>query len=268
MEYNTGVREWVFVHGVMQEAAQKVLLYMKQYDFTLQIMGYEPNDPDLLDKKSGKPFVILLNPHQEVNTVATSSPGLRPLNTALLTDPSATGKPVETPTLNDKQVPSVTGKTVATTTLNDEPVPSVTEKTVEPPTLNDKQVMIGPVTTEAPSSSISESITITATKEVAENSDDESTPSSINWKCDFDHTNMHLLLPEADSRYCFQGRDFDGVRCAECNTLFVRSTKGIDNCFKPTDKKPMYTCMNRREKCPYALCFTCHHSFLLRYVRK
>jgi hypothetical protein len=90
------------------------------------------------------------------------------------------------------------------------------------------------------------------------------------WKCQFDHSDFHMFVPESDSRYCFKGRDFDGVHCTvpTCNKLFVHCTKGKTDCFKPTGKRPLYACENCRQKCPYAICFECNNNLLLNYVRK
>lgn len=240
--YTTGQREWCYLHGVLQEVPQKVMKYMENVCIDYPMMGYDNLDPDLLNKDTDCPHIFAPEVVDTKNEI----------------DCYDDEKESEIDELKDETTDSLLQGNTSNSPTRD--LQSIAESENE----------IAKESTSTAAATIAIGSPPATEPDDAIPMDDTQNDSEEEFVCSFDHSDFHQLLPESDSRYCFNDRDFDGVHCAvkDCNKLFVHSTKGHTNCFKPSDKRPLYACVNRRDKCPYALCFACHSNLLLNYVRK
>jgi hypothetical protein len=272
--YTTGQRDWCYLHGALQDAPTIVLQYMASTGIDYPHMGYNDLDPDLLNPDTDSPFIFF--PADEVDDNIEEKQAFIPIDNTEQHD-----------TENNTEGADGTN-THATLNVADN------EKDFQDDALMIASALVdcGMVSQHVSDSFSSDLLSCadiaaketnntgldiiattsetTPAKDLAstDNPGDNEPETSCN--CSYDHSDYHQLVPESDSRYCFKGRDFDGVHCAiaTCNKLFVHSAKGKTDCFKPTDKHPLYACKNRREKCPFAICFQCHNNYLLNYVRK
>jgi hypothetical protein len=97
-----------------------------------------------------------------------------------------------------------------------------------------------------------------------EKSDDEETvvvPYVCSREGDI-HAVVNLVGSE-NSVYCKNDYRFDGAFCVDCKKLFVDRVNDTTKEFKPTKKKPMYCCINAKEYCTYAMCYSCYMQSLL-----
>jgi hypothetical protein len=241
--YNTGQRLWVYLHGVLQDVPNTVIKYMESVGIDYPKMGYDTLDTDLLNKDTDAPYIYI--PDDVATSTTTSNNNkIEQIQGMLLDDLAA------------ELVNCSMGKETGDDLLGSEQLTSAKL----PPADTANTADFTPTKNSAPSSGTTNS---------DNNQDDSGT--DIPFKCPFDHTDFRQLVPESDSRYCCNGSDYDGVKCATpgCNKQFVHHCpKGSNNCFKPTDKHPLYACVNRRDKCPFAICFQCQSNFLLAAVKK
>lgn len=271
--YTTGQREWCYLHGALQEAPTFVLDYMDTVGIDYPIMGYDILDPDLLDANTDCPFIRIA---EEIYDPIDKKQESIPVNNTELNDIAiAIGTCIDTPVNNDADMEKERDFQNDDLTIAAALVDCGNVSVNVTGTLGTDLLLCNDFTTNDPNDKELDinATTSNTTKAKAINMEAKPVNDSEQkqaCKCPFNHSDFHNLIPESDSRYCFKGRDFDGVHCAipTCNKLFVHCTKGKTDCVRPTDKHPLYACENRRDKCPYAICFECNSNLLLNYVRK
>jgi hypothetical protein len=244
--YNTGQREWTYLHGALPEAPQTVLNYMESSGLSYPVMGYDNLDPRLLNPDTDAPFLPL--PANE----AKDGP------VCLVTK----SEQVQGMLMDDLMIAAelVTGSIDADPCADLFDEDQLLDDVI--PTADGGTELLDNMATSPPR---------TPTKNLVVETKTNNCEPNVPFKCPYDHSDFRQLIAESDSRYCCNGNDYDGVHCANavCNRLFVQHCpKGDTKCFRPTDKHPLYACENRRDKCPFAICFHCHTNLLLSNVSK
>jgi len=88
-------------------------------------------------------------------------------------------------------------------------------------------------------------------------------PTTTSFKCDIDHSNYQLGIvykQETNDKYCKMGCYLFEVKCGSCGKQFVEVVSVKDNAsstYRPSEKTPVYTCINHTKGCRYAVCGVC-----------
>jgi hypothetical protein len=82
--------------------------------------------------------------------------------------------------------------------------------------------------------------------------------------CIIDHDKTSNFKEEGRATWCAERQLYYGIKCGNniCNKTFVPKGTG-DDVFKPTSKKPMYTCIGASKGCTFAYCYDCYVKLLV-----
>lgn len=250
--YTDGQRFWCFLHGAYQDIPNTVTSYLTENNLTFSDMGYMmENDPWLNGSATGSDQwndpTDSCNPEQIDEIRETESKG---------------------DSCSNNTNPKVSQEHELTRLL-----PAGEEKGIDIATNEHLEIVVddpSPLICGVNVSGPKELVELTLMEPIMEEEVNQSDSDYSDFACSEDHNNVHNFIPTDNSKYCINGCDFDGVHCAniDCNKLFVHTVKGTVNSFKPTSTRPLYSCRNRGERCPYALCFGCYYKFIETYKRK
>jgi hypothetical protein len=253
--YTDGQRYWCLLHGAYIDIPDQVNGYMSANNLSLADMGYAIDDPDLMgpdeamtddDSKNstGKNIVTINtapcndgeNKNSSNNNIVTmnNTPDAAPCNDGENKN-SSNNNIVTMNNTPDELINSTDHVEIAERVANTEVNNTLMESTLP--------------NAEVVTSAVSEDTDLT---------------------CCHDHSNVHSFIAEYNSLYCTKGNDFDGVHCAnkECDVLFVHTINRVAvQCLRPTALRPLYSCPNRRVRCPYALCYSCYSKVIDTYKR-
>jgi len=88
-------------------------------------------------------------------------------------------------------------------------------------------------------------------------------PMVASFECNQDHGNYQLGVvynQETNVKYCKMGCYLFEVECGSCSKQFVEVVSAKDNAsstYRPSEKTPVYTCINQTKGCRYAVCGVC-----------
>ena len=71
-----------------------------------------------------------------------------------------------------------------------------------------------------------------------------------------DHKYQYLQ-EKTQSAWCKPRARFHGVQCQGCTKIFVHDKGDDDITYKPSVRRPLWSCPNEKHKCTYAICNDC-----------
>jgi hypothetical protein len=68
---------------------------------------------------------------------------------------------------------------------------------------------------------------------------------------------FQFLQEKTQSAWCKPRARFHGVQCQGCPKIFIHDKGDDDVTYKPSIKRPLWSCPNEKHKCTYAICEDC-----------